>query len=79
MSDDDNRGALEQLRAALFGARPPTTADAAPRLVAAGEGSNPPAALTASAVFRDWGLRVIDANQYRALNPTPLADLVGRD
>ena len=73
MPDDDNR-ALEQLRAALFPARTPTTDDAAPSLVASGEGSNPAATLTPDQLFADWALRVLNPD-YRASHPVSLSEL----
>lgn len=72
--------ALTELHRQLFGPPPTDAATAAPpQPTGPREGGNPPATLAADQVFRDWALRVIDANQYRALNPTPLADMVARD
>jgi hypothetical protein len=73
----DDRGALEQVRAHLFG---PATDDAAApppsAAVAHREGANPPpGVLDAAAIFRDWALRIFDRNSYCALNPTAYSDI----
>jgi hypothetical protein len=62
----DNRAALEQLRAGLFGARTPTTDDAAPSLVVAREGQHVgPGVISDEQRLRDFALRLFDKD-YRA-------------
>jgi len=69
--------ALTEVHRQLFGTPPADAAPASPpAAVVHNEGGNPPAALDAEAVWRDWALRVVNP-EYRERNPVTYEDIAG--